>query len=126
MPCHFSSITVTVDGLICSEDSIDLREVRPEEKHIIFSECGLLPENIFIFSICSNHHDHFITNNRRRCRRKVCEIPMILSSHKEEGRSYMKERSLSMDQVCKISRLSGVILPVGTGIKNTKNSEYIH
>lgn len=125
MTCNFKYL---IDSVVCSGDFVQLKRHSEEDIKIIFTECGLLPENLFEshWKICASHFANILQRNNKRSRRSYCEIPQHLNTHPEanvasacsilptERSKRKRDRILTFENVVTIRDNYGIVLPVGT------------
>ena len=89
MACYFNYF---VDSVECSNDNVILKNHVEKEIQIVFTECGILPDNVNESSldICYTHFSHILERNAKRSRIVYCEIPPSISTH-TEARSTRKK-----------------------------------
>ncbi|CAG2201373.1 GLYT [Mytilus edulis] len=109
----------------CSEDLKPLSTFTETDTYEILTEAGILPDSFEHLCVCSAHFSFYLRNNQNRKRRKLCEVPISLSSHPkiqnvpERGRktkSITGGRPLDIVGVQKIREHWGIIIPVNTSI----------
>jgi hypothetical protein len=100
MACYFSYF---VDSVECSNDNAILKNHAEKEIQIVFTECGILPDNVneSSLNICSTHFSHIL---ERSC----------ISTHPEARSTRKKDRLLTFQNVISIRENFGIILPVET------------
>lgn len=71
--------------LDCSEEIQHLVNFGSDHVCIILSEVGLKPcvalAKYNNYQICTSHFNFYLKSNTKRSRRKLCQIPSLLSSH---------------------------------------------
>jgi hypothetical protein len=87
-----------------------------KEIQIVFTECGILPDNVNESSldICSTHFSHILERNAKRSRIIYCEIPPNNSTHTEARSTRKKDRLLTFQNVISVRENFAIILPIGT------------
>ena len=102
MACYFNYF---VDSVECSNDNVILKNHVEKEIQIVFTECGILPDNVNESSldICSTHFSHILERNAKRSRIIYCEIPPSISTH-TEARSTRKKRQTTDVSKCYFSQ----------------------
>jgi hypothetical protein len=93
MACYFYYFVESVE---CSNANVILKNHAEKEIQIVFTECGILPDNVneSSLNICSTHFSHILERNVKRSRRIYCEIPPCISTHPEARSTRKKDRLL--------------------------------
>lgn len=118
--------------LDCSEEIQHLVNFGSDHVCIILSEVGLKPcvalAKYNNYQICTSHFNFYLKSNTKRSRRKLCQIPSLLSSHphidntREDGlrslpiRTHIKSasRGLKESDIIHLISQAGITLPVNT------------
>ena len=97
MACYFNYF---VDSVERSNDNVILKIHAEKEIQIVFTECGILPENVneSSLSICSTHFSHILERNVKRSRRIYCEIPPCISTHLEARSTRKKDKTTDVSK----------------------------
>jgi hypothetical protein len=113
MVCYFNYF---VDSVECSNDNVILKNHAEKDIQIVFTECGILPDNVneSSLNIYSTQFSHIIERNVKRSRRIYCEIPPCISTHPEARSTRKKDRLLTFQNVISVRENFGIILPVET------------
>jgi hypothetical protein len=109
-------ISITLLTVKCSNDNVILKNHAEKEIQIVFTECGILSDNVneSSLNICSTHFSHIIERSVKRSRRINCEIPPCICPHPEARSTRKKDRLLTFQNVISVRENFGIILPVGT------------
>ena len=136
MVCHLKSFCTDTD---CSVDEILLQTVSHDDIIVVLTEVGLKRDDIitqsfsYYKSICFAHFNFLLKRNVNQCKRSLCQVPSLFSSHPdidhslepEQVRKFPHRRGTSKNSVKKstclhikdillLQKCSGIILPVGT------------
>ncbi|XP_076089050.1 uncharacterized protein LOC143059440 [Mytilus galloprovincialis] len=105
----------------CSDDVTDINTCDCNDKNIISTESGLLPKNFTDFYICSTHFNQLLKRNSDLRRRKVCQLPTLISAHPPVAshsvfgvKKPKPSRNITINDVEKIQKCYGLTLPIGT------------
>ncbi|XP_076089048.1 uncharacterized protein LOC143059438 [Mytilus galloprovincialis] len=105
----------------CSDDVTDINTCDCDDKNIISTESGLLPKNFTDFYICSTHFNQLLKRNSDLRRRKVCQLPTLISAHPPVAshsvfgvKKPKPSRNITINDVEKIQKCYGLTLPIGT------------
>ena len=101
MACYFNYF---VDSVECSNDNVIPKNHTEKEMQIVFTECGILPDNVneSSLSICSTHFSHILERNVKRSSRIYCEIPPGISPHPEASTTRKNDRLLTFQNVISV------------------------
>ncbi|XP_063448230.1 uncharacterized protein LOC134727772 [Mytilus trossulus] len=115
MVCNFNTNCTTDE---CSDDVTDINTCDCNDKNIILTESGLLPTD---FYICSTHFNQLLKRNSDLRRRKVCQLPTLISAHPPVAshsvvgvKKPKPSRNIIITDVEKIQKCYGLTLPIGT------------
>ncbi|CAG2208210.1 unnamed protein product [Mytilus edulis] len=118
MVCNFNTNCTTDE---CSDDVTDINTCDCNDKNIILTESGLLPKNFTDFYICSTHFNQLLKRNSDLRRRKVCQLPTLISAHPPVAshsvvgvKKPKPSRNITINDVEKIQKCYGLTLPIGT------------
>ncbi|XP_063438338.1 uncharacterized protein LOC134719265 [Mytilus trossulus] len=118
MVCNFNTNCTTDE---CSDDVTDINTCDCNDKNIILTESGLLPMNFTDFYICSTHFNELLKRNSDLRRRKVCQLPTLISAHPPVAshsvvgvKKPKPSRNINITDVEKIQKCYGLTLPNGT------------
>ena len=124
MVCNFNTNCTTDE---CSDDVTDINTCDCNDKNIILTESGLLPKNFTDFYICSTHFNQLLKRNSDLRRRKVCQLPTLISAHPPVAshsvvgvKKPKPSRNITITDVEKIQKCYGLTLPIGTRKLKTK------
>jgi hypothetical protein len=90
-------LVISIDSVECSNDNVILKNHAEKEIQIVFTECGILPDNVneSSLNICSTHFSHILEINVKRSKIIYCEIPPCISTHPEARSTRKKDRLLT-------------------------------